>query len=74
MFVSIEKRGRGIASKVLAELEAWGKELGFRKFVLETGEDMKDAIALYLKNNFKPIPNYGQYANVKNSVCFEKEI
>lgn len=35
---------------------------------------MIEAIGLYKKNNFQIIPNYGQYANIGESVCFEKEI
>jgi putative acetyltransferase len=74
MFVSIEKRGKGIAGKILTELQVWAKELGYQKCVLETGDKMIEAIGLYKKNNFKIIPNYGQYAMIKDSLCFEKEI
>jgi putative acetyltransferase len=74
MFVPIDKRGKGIAGKVLTELQVWAKELGYRKCVLETGDKMIEAIGLYKKHHFKMIPNYGQYANVESSICFEKEI
>lgn len=74
MFVPIEKRGKGIAGKILTELQVWAKELGYRKCVLETGDKMTEAIGLYNKRNFKIIPNYGQYANIKSSICFEREI
>ncbi len=72
MFVPEELRGKGIASMVLNELENWAAELGFQKCVLETGLAMPEAIALYEKNGYKRIANYGQYAGVENSVCFEK--
>lgn len=74
MFVPIENRGKGIAGKILTELQIWAKELGYEKCILETGDKMIEAIGLYKKNNFKIIPNYGQYANIEDSVCFEKEI
>jgi len=74
MFVRIDKRGNGIAGKILTELELWAKELGYKKCILETGDKMTAAISLYKKNNFKIIPNYGQYANIESSICFEKEI
>lgn len=74
MFVPIDKRGKGIAGKVLTELQVWAKELGYRKCVLETGDKMIEAIGLYKKHHFIIIPNYGQYANVESSICFEKEI
>ena len=72
MFVPADQRGKGIASTVLKELEAWAKELGYTKCMLETGNDMLEAVGLYTKSNYKIIPNYGQYANVADSICFEK--
>jgi GNAT superfamily N-acetyltransferase len=74
MFVPLAKRGKGIASMVLKELENWAKELGYKKCILETGMKQPEAISLYKKNNFVVIKNYGQYAGVENSVCFEKII
>jgi putative acetyltransferase len=72
MFVQLSSRGQGIASAVLQELEAWCKELGYKKCMLETGKNQPEAIALYLKNKYAIIPNYGHYHNIDNSVCFEK--
>lgn len=72
MFVPLEKRGKGIASIVLGELESWAKELGYQKCILETGKKQPEAIRLYQKNNYTSIKNYGQYADVESSVCFEK--
>ncbi len=74
MFVPLALRGQGIASRVLAELEQWCKELHFKKCILETGEKQPEAIRLYHKNNYKVIPNFGQYADVASSVCFEKTV
>ncbi|MES2680560.1 MAG: GNAT family N-acetyltransferase [Bacteroidota bacterium] len=72
MFVTEENRGKGIASLVLTELERWAGELGYQKCILETGEKQPEAIQLYKKNNYQVIPNYGQYAGVDSSLCFEK--
>ncbi|HEY9115762.1 MAG TPA: GNAT family N-acetyltransferase [Bacteroidales bacterium] len=74
MFVLPGHRGKGLATLVLKELELWAKELNFKKCILETGINQPDAIRLYKKNGYKIIPNYGQYAHVENSFCFEKEI
>lgn len=74
MFVLPENRGKGIASLVLSELEKWATELGYKSCILETGTRQIDAIALYKKNSYTVIPNYGQYENVVNSVCFEKNL
>ncbi len=74
MYTVPDSRGKGIASRVLIELELWATELSFKKCVLETGMRQQEAIGLYTKNGYKRIPNYGQYAGIANSVCFEKEI
>ena len=74
MYTSHESRGKGIATKILVELEKWAIELSCSKCVLETGKRQPEAIGLYKKNGYKIIPNYGQYANMENSVCFEKKI
>lgn len=74
MFVPLEHRGSGVAVAVLQELEQWAKELGFAKCILETGLKMPEAIGLYKKSGYIQIANYGQYAGVASSVCFEKAI
>ena len=74
MYTLPESRGRGIAGKVLTELETWAGELSYKKCILETGKRQPEAIALYQKMGYHVIPNYGQYAGIENSVCFEKEI
>ena len=67
-------RGKGIAKKILNELEKWAGELSYQKCVLETGHRQPEAIELYKKSGYKIIPNYGKYVNIGNSVCFEKTI
>ena len=72
MYVSPKSRGNGIATIILTELEIWAVELGYTKCILETGKRQPDAIALYKKNGYKLVANYGQYIGMENSVCFEK--
>jgi putative acetyltransferase len=74
MFTIEQARGKGFASKLLAELENWAKEIGAEKLILETGKRQTEAIALYHKNQYQVIENYGQYIGIENSVCFEKII
>jgi UDP-2-acetamido-3-amino-2,3-dideoxy-glucuronate N-acetyltransferase len=74
MFVEPEWRGLGIAGRVLSALEDWARALGYSSCVLETGKKQPEAIALYQKNGYLVIPNYGQYAGIENSVCFEKKV
>ena len=74
MYTIPESRGKGIATKVLNELEKWASELSYQQCILETGKRQPDAIWLYQKNGYKSIPNYGKYVVMENSVCFEKKI
>lgn len=74
MYVLPECRKSGLATQILMELEQWASELGYTKCVLETGKRQPEAIALYNRNGYTIIPNYGQYKGVENSVCFEKSI
>ncbi len=74
MYTSANSRGKGIASRILSELETWTRELSYKKCILETGIKQPEAIALYNKNGYKLIPNYGQYKDVENSRCFEKKL
>lgn len=72
MYVHPSARNQGLATLILQELEAWSAELGYKRCVLETGKKQREAIALYEKNNYTRITNYGPYINIDNSLCFEK--
>lgn len=74
MFVHPDQRGKGIASRILSELESWAKEQGFTSYILETSPKLTNAVALYKKTGYHLIPNFGQYIGVENSICMKKEM
>jgi putative acetyltransferase len=74
MFTVESHRGKGLAKQVLTELENWALELGYSKCILETGLRLPDAMRLYKRNGYHQIPNYGQYVEMENSICFEKKL
>lgn len=74
MFVLPDFRGKGIASKIIIELERWIFELRYSEAILETGINQPEAIALYQKLGYSVTQNYGQYANMENSICMKKVI
>jgi putative acetyltransferase len=74
MYTSPGSRGKGIAGRILSELEAWAAELGYETCILETGKRLPEAVRLYQKNGYTIIPNYGPYAQIEDSVCFEKRL
>ena len=57
MFVNPDYRGKGIASKILSELELWTSELNYFQIILETGINQPEAISLYKKSGYKITEN-----------------
>ena len=74
MYVEPAVRGQGVGAAILSHLEAAALELGASRLVLETGVHQVEAIGLYRKAGFTPVPCWGEYASAPTSVCFEKRI
>jgi putative acetyltransferase len=75
MYVVPAFRRRGVARAVLAALEEEASRLGARRVVLETGLRQVEALALYDRAGYSPIPPYGEYrASAGTSVCLAKTL
>ena len=74
MFVSTSARGTGASTALLARLEEAGRERGYRRLVLETGDQQPDAIRFYTREGYTRIPNFGYYIDSTFSLCFAKEL
>lgn len=72
MYTTPRSRRNGMGTLILKELESWAQEMKYKKCILETGKRQPEAIALYKKNGYRIISNFGQYSGIDNSVCFEK--
>ncbi|MBS7576308.1 MULTISPECIES: GNAT family N-acetyltransferase [unclassified Enterococcus] len=72
VFVDDKYRGRGIARKLIHELEEKVKSEGYQELVLETGKNNLAAITMYQKFNYQFIDNYPPYENMSDSVCMKK--
>ena len=72
VFVKKEYRGQGISLELMKMLEERAREKGFKYFILESGEPLAAAMALYRKIGYKIIPNYGQYKCMDESICMKK--
>ncbi|WP_225755488.1 GNAT family N-acetyltransferase [Actinotalea sp. Marseille-Q4924] len=70
LFVRPAFRGRGLSGVVVGELERVARALGIERIVLETGDRLTAAIALYSSRGYDRIPNYGPYADEPSSFCF----
>ena len=55
-------------------LENVAREQGFRYLILESGEPLVAAIALYKKIGYEIISNYGQYKDMPDSICMKKKL
>jgi GNAT superfamily N-acetyltransferase len=74
VFLQKEYRGTGAAKQMMALIEQRAKEKGYTKLILETGKPLAAATKLYQKIGFRRIENYGQYRDMKDSICMAKEI
>ena len=74
VFVKEEYRGQGISYELMKMLEEQARKKGFKYFILESGEPLVAAMALYRKIGYIVIPNYGQYVDMEESVCMKKKL
>jgi GNAT superfamily N-acetyltransferase len=74
MYVVPEHRGTGVASAVLAGLEAHARALGWTRLRLETGDAQPDAVAFYTKHGYRPVARFGHYVDSPTSLCFGRDL
>jgi putative acetyltransferase len=74
MYVLPDARGRGLGRRVLVELEAEARRLGYRALVLETGDLQREAVGLYESSGYQRIPCYPPYDSRALSLCFAKDL
>lgn len=74
MYVAPEARGRGIAARLLAETERIAATAGHPEIRLETAVHQPEAIALYTRAGYAPIPNYPPYEHKQLSRCYAKPL
>ncbi|MCU1659535.1 MAG: GCN5-related N-acetyltransferase [Pseudonocardiales bacterium] len=74
MYVLESARRRGIARRMLAELEATAWSSGARRVVLNTGDQQPEAIALYDSAGFEAIEGFGHYACAPGALFYGKAL
>lgn len=68
-------RGKGIATAVMTAIEERARRAGAERVILQTGHAQPEAIALYEKLGYSPIPVYEPYRRtMPNSLCYEKPL
>ena len=74
VFVKKEYRGKGISKSLMELLENRAREQGYHYLILESGEPLTAAMALYKKIGYTIAPNYGPYQDMPESICMKKKI
>jgi putative acetyltransferase len=74
MYVRPDQRGRGIAKRVLTEIEKIAHDSGLPMLRLETGIHNTEALALYRRAGFIECTPFGDYAPDPLSVFMEKRV
>lgn len=72
MYVAPSGRRRGIARRLLAELERTALGFGYHVLRLETGIYQDEAMGFYQSCGYQRIPAFGHYIGSAISVCYEK--
>jgi ribosomal protein S18 acetylase RimI-like enzyme len=74
MYVVEHARGRGIARRLLAHLEATAARAGADWALLETGSPQSAAIAMYRGRGYERAANFGYYADADGQVSLRKRL
>ncbi|MGA5817898.1 GNAT family N-acetyltransferase [Kitasatospora sp. NPDC094028] len=74
MFVVPAARGRGLARAVLRRLEETAVDAGRTRFILETGTEQPEAVALYGSEGYAAIEKFGIYRDSELCICLGKEL
>jgi N-acetylglutamate synthase-like GNAT family acetyltransferase len=74
LYVLPYTRGSGVASSILAALEAEAHRQGITRIKAEAGSAQPDGRNFYQNSGFEPVPNFGPYIGVEHSYCYAKSI
>jgi GNAT superfamily N-acetyltransferase len=74
VYVPPSARGTGVAKALLAAAERTARALGAARVVLQTGDRQPDAVRLYEKTGYTPVPVFPPYDTLPFSLCFAKDV
>ncbi|AMK16185.1 GNAT family N-acetyltransferase [Methanobrevibacter olleyae] len=73
VYVKRRYRRKGIAYKLVKQLEKLAIEENFKYSIIETGSENYSAINLYKKLDYEIIDNFGQFKGDDLCICMKKE-
>lgn len=74
VFVKKGYRRKGLAKYIMQALEQRARNTGYIMLILETGNLLIAAMKLYSGIGYEIIANYGQYADMPESICMAKQL
>lgn len=74
MYVRPRFQRRGLARVMLAHLEQLAAADGITRFVLETGTEQPEALALYRSSGYTDVDKFGFYAEYDDSIHLAKAL
>ncbi|SEO89981.1 GNAT family N-acetyltransferase [Trujillonella endophytica] len=74
VYVAPHVRRLGLAGLLMDAVEASAAAAGHRSVVLNTGERQPEALALYARRGYGPVPGYGIYADAPDAVFLGKHL
>ena len=74
MYVTPHARRRGLARRILAELERTAADAGITDLVLNTGPGQPEAIAMYEQAGYRPISGFGHYADHADALFYGRSL
>jgi GNAT superfamily N-acetyltransferase len=67
-----EFRGRGLSTALIRAVEAAAADRGARRLILQTGDRQPEAVSVYERLGYTPIPIYPPYETIWFSLCYER--
>lgn len=74
VYVEPAHRRRGLARRIMAALEDSAARAGHRSVVLNSGQEQPEALALYDRLGYRPVPGYGVYACAPDAVFLGRDL
>lgn len=74
LFVDSKVRGTGLGRRLMEALEDLAADLGLRTLRLETGPELKQAVALYRSLGYSDRAAFGGYSDLPCSLFMEKRL
>lgn len=74
LYVTDAARGRGVGRALMEDLEAAARDIGLGHILLETGDKLVAAVALYRAMGYTECGPFGDYPDIASNMFMEKRI